>query len=160
MKRNIYFNGALIDRTDELQMDCINTIGTTFDEAAKPENQDLCTAISHLTEERISRFAHIHQNADDLHKKQDMTRMLCQKVAGCIQRCMGIDATNAIYNVISQVLTAVHASIGGIVGLVVGLVVLVFMIIGIIKAATGKYETLPLFGDMVAGWFKGMQKAA
>jgi len=43
MKRNVYFNGARIDRTDELQMDCINTIGTTFDEAAKPENQDLCT---------------------------------------------------------------------------------------------------------------------
>jgi len=99
MKRNVYFNGALIDRTDELQMDCINTIGTTFDEAAKPENQDLCTAISHLTGKRISRFTHIHQNTADLHKKQDMTRMLCQKVGGCIQRCMGIDATNAIYNV-------------------------------------------------------------
>ena len=99
MKRNIYFNGALIDRTDELQMDCINTIGTTFDEAFKPENQDLLTAISHLTGERINRFTHIHQNPDDLHKKQDMTRMLCQKVAGCIQRCMGIDAVNAIYNV-------------------------------------------------------------
>ncbi|MBI5895215.1 MAG: aromatic ring hydroxylase [Desulfobacterales bacterium] len=28
-----------------------------------------------------------------------MTRMLCQKVGGCIQRCMGIDATNAVYNV-------------------------------------------------------------
>lgn len=25
--------------------------------------------------------------------------MLCQKVGGCVQRCMGIDATNAIYNV-------------------------------------------------------------
>jgi aromatic ring hydroxylase len=99
MKRNSYYNGAPIDRTDELQMDCINTIGTTFDEAAKPENQDLCTAVSHLTGERISRFTHIHQNPDDLHKKQDMTRMLCQKVAGCIQRCMGIDAVNAIYNV-------------------------------------------------------------
>ena len=99
MKRNIYFDGQLIDRTDEQQMDCINTIGTTYDEAAKPENQDLCTAISHLTGERINRYTHIHQNTDDLHKKQDMTRMLCQKVGGCIQRCMGIDGTNAIYNV-------------------------------------------------------------
>ena len=36
MKRNIYYDGQLIDRTDELQMDCINTIGTTYDEAAKP----------------------------------------------------------------------------------------------------------------------------
>jgi len=25
--------------------------------------------------------------------------MLCQKVGGCIQRCMGIDGTNAVYNV-------------------------------------------------------------
>ena len=99
MKRNIYFDGQLIDRTDELQMDCLNTIGLTYDEAQKPENQDLMTAVSHLTGERINRFTHIHQNTDDLHKKQDMTRMLCQKVGGCIQRCMGIDASNAIYNV-------------------------------------------------------------
>ena len=99
MKRNIYHNGQLLDRTDELQMDCLNTIGTTYDEAARPENQNLCTAISHLTGERINRFNHIHQNTDDLHKKQDMTRMLCQKVGGFIQRCMGIDGTNAVYNV-------------------------------------------------------------
>jgi aromatic ring hydroxylase len=99
MKRNLYFNGKLIDRTDELQMDTINNIGTTYDEAARPENQELCTAISHLTGERVNRFTHIHQSKDDLHKKQDMTRMLCQKVGGCIQRCMGIDAANSIYNV-------------------------------------------------------------
>ena len=99
MKRNIYFNGNLIDRTDELQTPCLSTIGTTYDEAAKPENQALLTAVSHLTGEKISRFTHIHQNTDDLHKKQDMTRVLCHKVGGCIQRCMGVDATNAIYNV-------------------------------------------------------------
>ena len=99
MKRNLYFDGELINRTDELQMDCINTIGTTFDEAARPENQDLCTAISHLTGERINRYTHIHHSTEDLHKKQDMTRLLCQKVGGCIQRCMGIDGTNAVYNV-------------------------------------------------------------
>jgi aromatic ring hydroxylase len=99
MRRNIYFDGELIDRDSELQMDCINVIGTTFDEAQKPENEDLMTATSHLTGNKINRFTHIHQNTDDLHKKQDMTRFLCQKVGGCIQRCMGIDATNAIYNV-------------------------------------------------------------
>jgi aromatic ring hydroxylase len=99
MKRNVYYDGQLIDRTDELQMDCIDTIGTTYDEAAKPENADLMIATSHLTGEKINRYTHVHQNKEDLHKKQDMTRMLCQKVGGCIQRCMGIDGTNAIYNV-------------------------------------------------------------
>jgi aromatic ring hydroxylase len=98
MRHNIYVNGEKINREDEMQMDCINTIGLTFDEAAKPENADLLLAKSHLTGETINRFTHIHQSTEDLHKKQDMTRFLCQKVGGCIQRCMGIDATNAIYN--------------------------------------------------------------
>jgi aromatic ring hydroxylase len=99
MGRNVYFNGEKIDRTSELQMNCLDVIGTTFDEAQKPENEDLLTATSHLTGHKINRFTHIHQNTEDLHRKQDMTRYLCQKVGGCIQRCMGIDGTNAIYNV-------------------------------------------------------------
>jgi aromatic ring hydroxylase len=99
MKRNIYYNGEKISRDDELQMDCINTIGTTYVEAQKPENADLLLAKSHLTGETINRFNNIHQSPEDLHKKQDMTRFLCRKVGGCIQRCMGIDGTNAIYNV-------------------------------------------------------------
>ena len=60
MKRNVYFNGERIDRTDEVQMDCINVIGTTYDEAAKPENEGLCTAVSHLTGNKINRFTNIH----------------------------------------------------------------------------------------------------
>ena len=99
MKRNVYFNGELIDRTCDEQMPCIHTMGTTFEEALKPENEELCTAISHLSGEKINRFNHIHQNTDDLHKKQDMTRLLCRLLGGCTQRCMGIDAANAIYNV-------------------------------------------------------------
>ncbi len=99
MKRNCYCNGEKISRIDEQQMPTINVMGMTYDEAQKPENADLLLAKSHLTGETINRFTHIHQNAEDLHKKQDMTRFLCRKVGGCIQRCMGIDAANAIYNV-------------------------------------------------------------
>ncbi|MFW9940756.1 MAG: 4-hydroxyphenylacetate 3-hydroxylase family protein [Candidatus Thorarchaeota archaeon] len=99
MKKNIFFNGERIDRLDERQMACINTIGTTYDVVDDPEYKDLIFAKSHLTGEIINRFTHIHQNTDDLHKKQDMTRKICQKVGGCIQRCMGCDAANAVYNV-------------------------------------------------------------
>jgi aromatic ring hydroxylase len=98
MRRNLYVNGEKIDRTDPLQETTLNTIGLTFDCAFQPEYVDLCTATSHLTGERISRFTHIHQNKADLHKKQDMTRALCQISGGCIQRCMGVDGANAIYN--------------------------------------------------------------
>jgi len=99
MKRNIYFDGEKIDRLDERQMACINTIGTTFDVVEDPEFKDLMLVKSHLTGEIINRFTHIHHSTEDLHKKQDMTRKLCQKVGGCIQRCMGCDAANAVYNV-------------------------------------------------------------
>ena len=99
MKKNIYFNGEMIDRLDKLQMPCIDTIGTTYDVVDDPEYSDLILAKSHLTGEIINRFTHVHQNTEDLHKKQDMTRKLCQKVGGCIQRCMGCDGMNAIYNV-------------------------------------------------------------
>jgi len=95
MRRNIYFDGHLIDRTDELQMDTINMIGSTYDFAQDPRFQDLVLAKSHITGNIINRFTHIHQSTEDLHKKQDMTRALCQQVGGCIQRCMGIDGANA-----------------------------------------------------------------
>ncbi|MGZ3590264.1 MAG: 4-hydroxyphenylacetate 3-hydroxylase family protein [Thermodesulfobacteriota bacterium] len=99
MRRNIYVNGEKIARDDEIQIPTINTYGLTFDYAANPKYEDLCTAKSHLTGEKINRFCHVHHSKEDLHKKQDMTRALCQIAGGCIQRCMGIDATNAIYNV-------------------------------------------------------------
>jgi aromatic ring hydroxylase len=97
MKSNLYYDGEKINRLDERQMHCINTIGTTFDMVE--EYADLMQVKSHLTGQIINRFTHIHQSTDDLHKKQDMTRRLCQKVGGCIQRCMGCDGANAIYNV-------------------------------------------------------------
>jgi len=51
---------------------------------------------SHLTGKKINRFTHINQSAEDLMKKQEMTRKLCRLVGGCIQRCMGCDAINGL----------------------------------------------------------------
>lgn len=96
MNRNLYTNGQKIDRLDERQEGALNVMGLTFDAVWDPATKDLCTATSHITGETINRFNHIHQNTVDLHKKQDMTRTLCNKCGQCIQRCMGIDASNAI----------------------------------------------------------------
>ena len=96
MRRNLYFNGSRIDRTDAVQEKALNVMGVTFDAVTDPELKDLCTATSHLTGETINRFCHVHQSPADLHKKQDMTRALCRKVGLCIQRCMGVDALNAV----------------------------------------------------------------
>jgi len=55
-RRNVYFDGHLIDRTDELQMDCINTIGLTYDLAQDPKYKDLMLAKSHITGKRSTGF--------------------------------------------------------------------------------------------------------
>lgn len=99
MKDNIYLNGERINRLDERQIDCINTMGTTYDVVDDPDYKDLIFAKSHLTGEIINRFTHVHHSTEDLHKKQDLTRKICQRVGGCIQRCMGCDGMNAVYNV-------------------------------------------------------------
>jgi len=96
LRRNLYLNGEKIDRLDKVLEQPRNVIGVTFDLAADPETKDLCTAKSHITGETINRFTHIHQNPQDLHKKQDMTRLLVNRVSQCIGRCMGVDAINAI----------------------------------------------------------------
>jgi aromatic ring hydroxylase len=94
--KNLYFDGTKIDRLDEKQLPATNVMGLTFDAVFDPELKDLSTATSHLTGETINRLNHIHQSTADLHKKQDLTRELGVRVGGCIQRCMGIDASNAI----------------------------------------------------------------
>ena len=64
--------------------------------AHDPKFEDICTAKSHLTGEKINRFTHIHQSVDDLLKKQLMTKILAHHMGGCVMRCMGIDAMNAL----------------------------------------------------------------
>ena len=96
MRRNIRMGGELVDRDDERMLGAVNTLSATFDYAGEERFRDLMTVKSSLIGEQINRFTHIHQSKEDLHKKQDMTRLLCQQVGGCVQRCMGVDALNAL----------------------------------------------------------------
>ena len=97
LDKNLYYQGGKVGRDHEdLEQGHRRHRTQTFDAAADPEMADLCTAVSHLTGQKINRFCHIHQTPEDLHRKQDMTRALCRKVGYCIGRCMGIDATNAV----------------------------------------------------------------
>ena len=56
------------------------------------------TATSNLTGKKVNRFTHLHQSTDDLIKKVKMQRLLGQKTAACFQRCVGMDAANAVYS--------------------------------------------------------------
>jgi len=99
MRKNVYFNGELIERDHPTLQRGQNIIGMTFDAALSEDEEikNLATAESHLTGERVNRFAHVYQTDEDLLNKQKMIRKLGEKAGGCIQRCMGCDSINAIY---------------------------------------------------------------
>lgn len=77
----------------------MNSVKATYELAEKPEYEDLMTARSHLTGEKINRFCHLHQSTEDLVKKVKMQRLLGQKTSACFQRCVGMDAINAVDSV-------------------------------------------------------------
>ena len=96
MKPNIYIGGERLSRDDPRLEQPINVVASTFDAAREPELDGIATTTSHLTGDKINRFCGIHCSVEDLLRKQQMTRVLCHRVAGCVQRCMGIDAMNAL----------------------------------------------------------------
>jgi len=77
----------------------INSVSVTYDIAHDARYEDLATATSHLTGQRINRFTHIHQNTEDLVKKVKLLRLLGQKTGTCFQRCVGMDALNTLSSV-------------------------------------------------------------
>ena len=60
------------------------------------EHEDIMTATSHITGNKINRFTHIHQSITDLVKKSKMGRLLGRETGCCFQRCVGMDALNAL----------------------------------------------------------------
>ena len=76
----------------------INCVAMTYELAQNPEYADLMTVTSNLTGKKVNRFTHLHQSTDDLIKKVKMQRLLGQKTAACFQRCVGMDAANAVYS--------------------------------------------------------------
>jgi 4-hydroxybutyryl-CoA dehydratase/vinylacetyl-CoA-Delta-isomerase len=76
----------------------LNSVKATYDLAQNPEYEDLMTVKSHITGKKINRFAHVHHSTDDLVKKVKMQRLCGQKTASCFQRCVGMDAFNAIFS--------------------------------------------------------------
>lgn len=100
MKTKVYMFGELIENWVDhpIIRPSINSVRMTYDLAYEPLYQDLMLANSNILEnEQVNRFTHIHQSTDDLIKKVKMQRLLGQKTGSCFQRCVGMDAFNAIY---------------------------------------------------------------
>ena len=100
MKMEVYMFGKRIESPvdDPILRPSLNSVRMTYDLAQDPEYRDLMTAQSPFTGERVNRFTHIHESTDDLIRKVKMQRLLGQKTAACFQRCVGMDAFNAVYS--------------------------------------------------------------
>lgn len=99
----VYFKGQLIESNDVIYhpfiIGHVNSAAMTYELAEDPAYEDLMLATSHLTGKKINRFTHIHQSAEDLIKKVKMLRMISLNTGTCYQRCVGLDAANAVYSV-------------------------------------------------------------
>ena len=79
----------------------INAVAETYDLAVR--NPELATAVSPLTGERVNRFLHIATSPADLVMQNKMQRRLGQLTGTCFQRCVGMDAFNALHSVTFEI---------------------------------------------------------
>ena len=95
---NVYMFGERIDNVVDhpIIRPSMNAVALTYELAHDPEHEDLMTAVSHLSGKRINRFTHIHQSVSGLVKKSKMGRLMGSKTGCCFQRCVGMDALNAL----------------------------------------------------------------
>ncbi len=98
LKLKVYMFGKRVENVvdDPIIRPSMNAVAMTYSLAMNPEYEEIMTATSHLTGKKINRFTHIHQCADDLVKKSKMGRLLGAKTGCCFQRCVGMDAMNAL----------------------------------------------------------------
>jgi 4-hydroxybutyryl-CoA dehydratase/vinylacetyl-CoA-Delta-isomerase len=75
----------------------INAVARTYDLAN--EDPELATAHSSLTGRRVNRFLHVTETVNDVVMQNRMQRRLGQLTGTCFQRCVGMDAFNALYAV-------------------------------------------------------------
>ncbi len=101
MKFKVYLMGEEVENVVDhpIIRPSMNSVKMTYALAQDPEHEALMTATSSLTGGTINRFCHLHQSTGDLVKKVKMQRLMGQRTAACFQRCVGMDAVNAVDSV-------------------------------------------------------------
>lgn len=96
MNLKVYLPGELVKNPVDhpIIRPSMNSVKMTYALAQDTQHEDIMTAKSHLSGEKINRFCHLHQSTEDLIKKVKIQRLLGQKTASCFQMCVGMDAIN------------------------------------------------------------------
>ena len=101
MRKRVFIMGEEVkDLVDHpLVRPSLNACAMTYELAQQPAHADLMLATSSLTGKTVNRFTHLHQGTADLVAKVKMLRLLGQSTGCCFQRCVGMDALNAMDSV-------------------------------------------------------------
>lgn len=75
----------------------IRAVAESYRLAHDPEWAHLATAHSPLIDGPVSRFTHIFGSPEDLRAKIELQRLLGRVTGTCFQRCVGLDALNALF---------------------------------------------------------------
>jgi 4-hydroxybutyryl-CoA dehydratase/vinylacetyl-CoA-Delta-isomerase len=73
-------------------------VAFTYDGAHDPKSREMFRAVSHLCNDEVNRFTHLHSSVEDLVNKVKMQRYCGAMTGCCFQRCVGLDAANAVYS--------------------------------------------------------------
>ena len=99
----IYLMGELVKETIEhpIIRPSIEAMAETYELAVR--EPELASAISPYTGKKINRFLHIAESNEDLFLQNKMQRKLGQLTGTCFQRCVGMDAFNALHSVTFEI---------------------------------------------------------
>ena len=99
----VYLFGELVEEPVDHPMirPSINAVAKTYDLAN--ENPDLASAKSSICGKTVNRFLHVTESVDDVVMQNRMQRKLGQLTGTCFQRCVGMDATNALHSVTYEI---------------------------------------------------------
>ncbi len=99
----VFLSGELVEEPVDhpIIRPSINAIAATYDLAQS--DPELATVVSPLTGKRVNRFLHVVGSAQDLVMQNKMQRRLGQKTGTCFQRCVGMDAFNALHSVTYEI---------------------------------------------------------
>jgi 4-hydroxybutyryl-CoA dehydratase/vinylacetyl-CoA-Delta-isomerase len=94
---NVFLFGERIDEPVDHPMirPSINAVAATYQLAT--EDPSLGSAESSLVGGTVNRFLHITESVDDVVQQNRMQRRLGQLTGTCFQRCVGMDAINAVF---------------------------------------------------------------
>ena len=104
-KLNIYLLGEKVTNWVDhpIIRPSINAIAMTYKLAHEPDSETLATTDSIISGEKVNKFNSLFQSTGDLVAKVKLQRLMGQRTACCFQRCVGMDAINAVFSTTCEI---------------------------------------------------------